>query len=165
MKRPSPLLARASLRYLLHHRWQALLALSGIALGVAVVLAVDLAKRKVELARMQYEAQDALAGFETEVIGAAAEAKAPNAGPCGAQYPAVTLAFAKKRGTNAVAVADDVLARLEHLREGEQRVAHEAAQVLAEPPVDGDGEAGLGPLGDRLGQRGDLGPAGSAQRE
>jgi putative ABC transport system permease protein len=43
VKRPSPLLARASLRYLLHHRWQALLALSGIALGVAVVLAVDLA--------------------------------------------------------------------------------------------------------------------------
>ncbi len=43
MKRPSPLLLRAGLRYLTRHRWQALLALSGIALGVAVVLAVDLA--------------------------------------------------------------------------------------------------------------------------
>jgi putative ABC transport system permease protein len=43
VKRPSPLLLRAGLRYLLHHRWQTLLALSGIALGVAVVLAVDLA--------------------------------------------------------------------------------------------------------------------------
>lgn len=39
----SPLLLRAGLRYLSHHRWQALLALTGIALGVAVVLAVDLA--------------------------------------------------------------------------------------------------------------------------
>lgn len=39
----SPLLLRAGLRYLLRHRWQGLLALSGIALGVAVVLAVDLA--------------------------------------------------------------------------------------------------------------------------
>lgn len=39
----SPLLLRAGLRYLLRHRWQGLLAVSGIALGVAVVLAVDLA--------------------------------------------------------------------------------------------------------------------------
>jgi putative ABC transport system permease protein len=39
----SPLLLAAGLRYLLRHRWQGLLALSGIALGVAVVLAVDLA--------------------------------------------------------------------------------------------------------------------------
>ncbi len=39
----TPLLLRAGLRYLSRHRWQALLALTGIALGVAVVLAVDLA--------------------------------------------------------------------------------------------------------------------------
>jgi putative ABC transport system permease protein len=39
----SPLLLRAGLRYMLRHRWQGLLALTGIALGVAVVLAVDLA--------------------------------------------------------------------------------------------------------------------------
>ena len=37
------LLLRAGLRYLLHHRWQLALALIGIAMGVAVVLAVDLA--------------------------------------------------------------------------------------------------------------------------
>ena len=39
----APLLLRAGLRYTLRHRWQGLLALSGIVLGVAVVLAVDLA--------------------------------------------------------------------------------------------------------------------------
>lgn len=39
----SPLLLRAGLNYQLRHRWQALLALVGIAMGVAVVLAVDLA--------------------------------------------------------------------------------------------------------------------------
>jgi putative ABC transport system permease protein len=39
----SPLLLRAGLRYMLRHRWQGLLAISGITLGVAVVLAVDLA--------------------------------------------------------------------------------------------------------------------------
>ncbi len=37
------MLLRAGMRYMLHHRWQGLLALTGIALGVAVVLAVDLA--------------------------------------------------------------------------------------------------------------------------
>ena len=37
------MLLRAGLRYLLRHRWQGLLALTGIALGVAVVLAVELA--------------------------------------------------------------------------------------------------------------------------
>ena len=43
MKMFSPLLLRAGLRYMLRHRWQGLLALTGIVLGVAVVLAVDLA--------------------------------------------------------------------------------------------------------------------------
>ncbi len=43
MKFFSPMLLRAGLRYMLRHRWQGLLALTGIALGVAVVLAVDLA--------------------------------------------------------------------------------------------------------------------------
>jgi len=38
-----PLLLRAGLRYQLRHRWQALLALTGIVMGVTVVLAVDLA--------------------------------------------------------------------------------------------------------------------------
>lgn len=39
----SPLLLRAGLYYQIRHRWQALLALTGIVMGVAVVLAVDLA--------------------------------------------------------------------------------------------------------------------------
>ncbi len=44
MKRPfSPLLLRAGLRYQTRHPWQLLLALVGIAMGVAVVLAVDMA--------------------------------------------------------------------------------------------------------------------------
>jgi len=38
-----PLMLRAGLRYQLRHRWQALLALTGIVMGVTVVLAVDLA--------------------------------------------------------------------------------------------------------------------------
>ena len=42
-RRTSPLLLRAGLRYQLRHPWQLLLALLGIAMGVAVVLAVDLA--------------------------------------------------------------------------------------------------------------------------
>jgi putative ABC transport system permease protein len=46
----SPLLLRAGLRYLLRHRWQGLLALSGIALGVAVVLAVELANNSARAA-------------------------------------------------------------------------------------------------------------------
>ena len=36
------LLARAHLRHLWRERWQALLALLGVAVGVAVVVAVDL---------------------------------------------------------------------------------------------------------------------------
>ncbi|MDJ0833807.1 MAG: FtsX-like permease family protein [Gammaproteobacteria bacterium] len=39
----SPLLLRAGFNYQLRHRWQAFLALVGITMGVAVVLAVDLA--------------------------------------------------------------------------------------------------------------------------
>jgi putative ABC transport system permease protein len=41
--RPGPLLRRSSARYLFRHPWQAVLALVGIALGVGVVVAVDLA--------------------------------------------------------------------------------------------------------------------------
>jgi putative ABC transport system permease protein len=50
MPKLSPLLLRAGLRYLLRHRWQGLLALTGIALGVAVVLAVDLANHAARAA-------------------------------------------------------------------------------------------------------------------
>lgn len=48
----SSILARASYRYLLHHPWQLALALLGIALGIAVVVAVDLAN---EGARRSFE--------------------------------------------------------------------------------------------------------------
>ncbi len=44
----SPLLLRSGLRHQHRHRWQAFLALSGIIMGVAVVLAVDLANTAVK---------------------------------------------------------------------------------------------------------------------
>lgn len=50
MNRFPPILLRAGLRYLMRHRWQGLLAITGIALGVAVVLAVDLANSGVRAA-------------------------------------------------------------------------------------------------------------------
>jgi multidrug efflux pump subunit AcrB len=40
----------------------------------------------------------------------------PGGGSLGETYPAVTLAVAKKKGTNAVAVAEEVLQRIEELR-------------------------------------------------
>jgi putative ABC transport system permease protein len=46
----SPTLARISLRYLVHHPWQTWLSLAGIALGVAVVVAVDLANQSAQRA-------------------------------------------------------------------------------------------------------------------
>ncbi|HYN20174.1 MAG TPA: FtsX-like permease family protein, partial [Thermoanaerobaculia bacterium] len=39
----TPLLRRSSLRYLLHHPWQFGLAILGVALGVAVIVSIDLA--------------------------------------------------------------------------------------------------------------------------
>ncbi|HEX3126518.1 MAG TPA: ABC transporter permease, partial [Thermoanaerobaculia bacterium] len=39
----APLLRRSSLRYLLHHPWQFGLAVLGVALGVAVIVSIDLA--------------------------------------------------------------------------------------------------------------------------
>ncbi len=46
----SRLLWRASLRYLLHHPWQIGLSLVGVALGVAVVVAIDLANSSAQRA-------------------------------------------------------------------------------------------------------------------
>jgi len=46
----SPLLLRAGINYQLRHRWQAFLALLGISMGVAVVLAVDLANSAAKAA-------------------------------------------------------------------------------------------------------------------
>ena len=60
------LLQRASLRYLLHHPWQMALAILGVALGVAVVVAVDLAN---ESARRGFELSVAdLSGRTTHQI-------------------------------------------------------------------------------------------------
>ena len=46
----SRLLWRASLRYLLHHPWQIGLSFVGVALGVAVVVAIDLANSSAQRA-------------------------------------------------------------------------------------------------------------------
>ena len=46
----TPLLYRSSLRYLTRHPWQIGLAVLGVALGVAVVVAVDLANASALLA-------------------------------------------------------------------------------------------------------------------
>ena len=46
----SRLLWRASLRYLLRHPWQIGLSLVGVALGVAVVVAIDLANSSAQRA-------------------------------------------------------------------------------------------------------------------
>lgn len=46
----SPTLLRISLRYLVRHPWQTWLSLAGIALGVAVVVAVDLANQSAQRA-------------------------------------------------------------------------------------------------------------------
>ncbi|MFY9822269.1 MAG: ABC transporter permease, partial [Thermoanaerobaculia bacterium] len=47
---PSPLLWRSSLRYLVRHPWQFGLAVLGVALGVAVVVSIDLANVSAERA-------------------------------------------------------------------------------------------------------------------
>ena len=53
----TPLLLRASRRYLTRHPWQIGLAILGVALGVAVVVAVDLANGSA-LRKAVYEAND-----------------------------------------------------------------------------------------------------------
>ncbi|MCB1800967.1 MAG: FtsX-like permease family protein [Gammaproteobacteria bacterium] len=59
----SRLLLRASLRHLLRQRWQTLLALVGVSLGVAVVLAVDLANHSARQAFI--ESAESLRGAAT----------------------------------------------------------------------------------------------------
>jgi len=66
----SPTLRRSGLRYLLRHPWQTWLALLGIALGVAVVVAVDLANRSASLSFVH--AMEQLTGRATHQITAAA---------------------------------------------------------------------------------------------
>ena len=63
--------SRASLRYLFRHRWQLLLSLLGIALGVAVVVAVDLANASAK--RAFQLSLDQLTGAAThQITGSAA---------------------------------------------------------------------------------------------
>ena len=64
-----PLLLRAGLRYQLHHRWQALLALIGIVMGVAIVLAVDLANAAAK-ASFQLSAQQLRGAATHRLVGA-----------------------------------------------------------------------------------------------
>jgi putative ABC transport system permease protein len=64
----TPALSRASLGYLFHHPWQLVLALLGICIGVAVIVAMDLA---VESSRKAFElSMETLTGAAThQVIG------------------------------------------------------------------------------------------------
>jgi putative ABC transport system permease protein len=65
-----PVLGRASLRYLARHRWQSGLSILGIALGVAVVIAVDIAN---ESARRAFDLSiERVAGRATHQIESAA---------------------------------------------------------------------------------------------
>ena len=64
----SPILRRSSLRHFLRHPWQAALAVTGIALGVAVVAAVDLATGS---ARRAFElSSEAMFGRATHQLAA-----------------------------------------------------------------------------------------------
>ena len=65
---PGPVLLLASLRYAWRHPWQLALALAGVALGVAVVTAVDLS---IASSRIAFErAHAAVAGRATHVLRA-----------------------------------------------------------------------------------------------
>ena len=71
MKRSVPLLARASARYFQRHPWQFGLTLIGIALGVAVVSAIDLASQSAR--RAFALSNDAVLGTAThQIVGAGA---------------------------------------------------------------------------------------------
>lgn len=60
------MLARAGLRYLLRHPWQLVLAVLGVAIGVAVVVAIDLAN--VSAQRAFNLSQDAVTGAATHQL-------------------------------------------------------------------------------------------------
>lgn len=62
----SPLLARASLRYLARHPWLVVLSVVGVALGVAVVVAIDLANASAT--RGFLRAADTVAGRATHAL-------------------------------------------------------------------------------------------------
>lgn len=62
------ILSRSSLRYLIQHPWQAILSILGIAVGVAVVVAIDLANQSAENAFKL--SMDSVAGEATHQISA-----------------------------------------------------------------------------------------------
>lgn len=68
----APTLLRAGLRYQLRHRWQALLALTGIMMGVAVVLAVDLANGAAK-ASFALSAQESRGAATHRIVAAGGE--------------------------------------------------------------------------------------------
>jgi putative ABC transport system permease protein len=93
-----PLLWRASFGYLLRHPWQLILALAGITVGVAVIVAVDLAN---ESSRRAFEMSvDAVNGEATHQI---------SAGPAGVDEE-LYVSLRLQRGISSVApVVDDWL--------------------------------------------------------
>jgi putative ABC transport system permease protein len=117
------LLIRASRRYLLDHPWQLGLALLGVALGVAVVVAVDLANQSAGRAFERSSA--ALSGRTTHQV---------LAGPSGlseAWYVALRTEAGLRQAAPVV--------------EGEARVVHAPEQALRVVGVDVFAEAGLRP--------------------
>lgn len=68
---PIPLLLRAGLRHQLRHRWQAALALIGIVMGVAVVMAVDIANQAAK-ASFELSAAQIRGAATHRLVGAAA---------------------------------------------------------------------------------------------
>jgi len=72
---PAALLA-LSLRYFLRHRAQAILAVIGIALGVAVVLAIDLASASAQRSFAQ-ATEDVVGRATHQIVGGPASMKWP----------------------------------------------------------------------------------------
>jgi putative ABC transport system permease protein len=91
-----PVLVRASLRYLARHRWQSGLSILGIALGVAVVIAVDIAN---ESARRAFDLSiERVAGRATHRIESASGG-----------IPNAVYADLRRRGGLAAADASPVI--------------------------------------------------------
>ena len=65
------LVARSNLRYWLQHRWQLFLMVTGLALGVAVVFAVDIANESAK--RAFALSVDSVTGRTTHQLVAAAD--------------------------------------------------------------------------------------------
>lgn len=133
MLKPGSILTRASRRYLLRHPWNLWLSILGIGLGVAVVIAVDLAN---ESARTAFRlSMDAVVGKASHQI---------LAGPGGIPEQ-VYVELRVKQGLRRTAPLVEGSVRI-----GERRVTLLGIDPLAEQPFRGEftqvGDAGL----DRL---------------